>query len=222
MQNPGATEVDFAKPACGQAGKDMDYNFIPLAGLERGKTVTVSNVLKCRWNESNDLPWDIGQAQAVQHCTSRHLTVPPGTRLIIAQGKLAFEYLNNNLRDDDGRPSSITNWRGFLLPEPVWVDIQGKLYRSHEINFNLPQALGRQEQGAYQAVQVKEIPRRPVKVFTILHTADLYRNPQMEEVTSWDWLKVGRVLDGEYPSPLPPRIVTTRDNLDEVRRWFLE
>src|SRR5678810_358808 len=92
MQNPGATEVDFAKPACGQAGKDMDYNFIPLAGLERGKTVTVSNVLKCRWNGSNDLPWDSVQGLAVNHCTQVHLRVHPHTKLIIAQGKLAFEY----------------------------------------------------------------------------------------------------------------------------------
>src|SRR6185503_20966839 len=72
MQNPGSTEVDFARPACGQAGKDMDYNFIPLAGLVRGETVSVSNVLKCRWNESNDLPWDEGQRQGVQHCTNSY------------------------------------------------------------------------------------------------------------------------------------------------------
>src|SRR6185369_3192587 len=117
MQNPGSTEVDFAKPACGQAGKDMDYNFIPLAGLERGKTVTVSNVLKCRWNDSNDLPWDVVQEEAVLHCTKAHLNVPPTTKLVIAQGKLAFEYAHGRtLREDNGKPASITNWRGFILP----------------------------------------------------------------------------------------------------------
>lgn len=188
MQNPGATEVDFARPACGQAGKDMDYNFIPLAGLERGKTVTVSNVLKCRWNESNDLPWDIGQVQAVQHCTSKHLTVPPGTRLIIAQGKLAFEYAHRGqLREDNGKPASITNWRGFLLPLE------------------------------YTKWRFGSIP-----VYCCLHTADLYHNPGMETVTSWDWMRVRRILDGEYPQALPPRLIVTKDNLDEVRRWFME
>ncbi len=188
MQNPGGTEVDFAKPACGQAGKDMDYNFIPLAGLERGKTVTVSNVLKCRWNGSNDLPWDESQGSAVLHCTSAHLRVPKTTKLIIAQGKLAFEYAHGGkLREEDGKPASITNWRGFILPLE------------------------------YTRERFGETP-----VYCCLHTADLYHNPAMEVVTQWDWSRVRRVLDGEYPQPLPPRLIVTKDNLDEVRRWFME
>lgn len=188
MQNPGGTEVDFAKPAVGQAGKDMDYNFIPLAGLVRGETVTVSNVLKCRWNESNDLPWDDAQRQAVQHCTSRHLRVPPSTKLIIAQGKLAFEYaMGGALREEDGKVASITNWRGFLLP----------------LEYTRP--------------QFGETP-----VYCCLHTADLYHNPGMEVVTQWDWIRVRAVLDGDWPKKLPPRLLVTKDNLDEVRRWFVE
>lgn len=117
MQNPGRIEEEFGLPAQGQAGKDMDSNFLPLAGLVRGQSVTVGNVLKCRWAGGNDLTWDDTQRQAVSHCTEAHLRIPEGTRLIIAQGKLAFQYAHGgNLRSPEGRPASITDWRGFIIP----------------------------------------------------------------------------------------------------------
>ena len=117
MQNPGKTEEDFGLPAQGQAGKDMDHNFLPLAGLTRGQSVTVGNVLKCRWASGNELTWDDTQRQAVSHCTDAHLRIPPSTKLIIAQGKLAFQYAHGgNLRQPDGKPASLHDWRGFILP----------------------------------------------------------------------------------------------------------
>jgi len=187
-QNPGQTEEDFGQPAIGQAGKDMDYNFIPLASLKRGDSCTVGTVLKCRWNKSSDLPGDSAQMVAVTHCIEAHLRIPPSTKLIIAQGKLAFEYAHGGqLREDDGKLASLSNWRGFILP------LQ------------------------YTAPRFGAVP-----VFVMLHSADLYHNPSMEVVTQWDWMKVRRILDGEYPKPLPSRIIATEENLHDIRRWFME
>lgn len=240
MQNPGATEVDFGAPAQGQAGKDMDYNFIPLAGLTRGSTVTVGNVLKCRWNNSNDLTWDKVQAGAVACCTLNHLRIPPTTKLIIAQGKLAFDYLNHGLRGEDYKPASITNWRGFLLPYPIWMTNEGQIYFGDQLETNTTT-----NEGTWiplSALQLNDwickgktrnarisgdlsgntFIATAVAVYSCLHTADLYHTPQMEVVTRWDWTKVRCILDGDYPKPLPPRLIVTKENLPDVRRWFMK
>lgn len=117
MQNPGSTEVDLGKPAQGQAGKDMDHSFIPLAGLARGGSVTVGNVLRCQWANGNGLTGGDAQREAVHHCTSNYLRIPPSTKLIIAQGKLAFEYAHGgNLRGEHGKPAALSDWRGFIIP----------------------------------------------------------------------------------------------------------
>jgi len=44
----------------------------------------------------------------------------------------------------------------------------------------------------------------------------------MEVVTEWDWIKVQSILDGTWPQPLPPRLLATKENVNDVRRWFVE
>lgn len=186
MQNPGKTEVDCARPAYGQTGKDLDRSFLPLAGLERGVNVTVGNVLRCRWENDNKLPYGPGQAMAVAHCAKAHLHVPPSTRVIVAHGKLAFEYAHGGtLRGDNGKPASIRDWRGFVLP----------------LENTRPQ-----------------FGEKPV--FVTLHVADLYHDPVMEEVTTWDYIKLRRFLDGKWPKPLPVCTLGTSLNVEDIRDWF--
>ncbi len=153
MPKPSKSVVIVTDDATNQ--KELEYTFLPLAGLTRDDVTIVP----------------VEQQVAIE-----------GIQLVIAQGKLAFEYCNQGLREENGKPASLTKWRGFLSPE---------LYQG-------------------------------VSVFNVLHPADLYHNPAMEVVTQWDWAKVRRILDHEYPNPLPPRLVITKDNLHDVRRWFLE
>ena len=114
---PDHVEEDTGKTAQGQAGNDLVSNFLPLAGLVRGETAQSASVLKCRWQGQQDPPGDATQSLAIGYCTSHHLHMPTGTTLIVAQGKIAFNYAHGgNLRDPSGKPASLSDWRGFLLP----------------------------------------------------------------------------------------------------------
>lgn len=114
LQNPGATEEAKAFPACGATGDDLNDTFLPAAGLERGKDVSVRNVLRCRLisngKKVNDLPRGKDLAAAVKHC--RVHDAATRATLSVAAGSLAWKMF-------DG-PGSVTDWRGFLHPtKPV-------------------------------------------------------------------------------------------------------
>ena len=117
LQNPGKTEEDLGIPACGKTGAALNDTYLPLAGLTREK-VSVSNVLKCRWNNGNTLPEGSLLDQAVSHCTENHLRVPASTTLVVLQGALAYKYATRNkqLYRPDGKPATVTDWRGYVLP----------------------------------------------------------------------------------------------------------
>lgn len=109
MQNPGADEERHGIPACGKTGEALNTQFLPLAGLQRGRSISVGNVLKCRVGPTNDLPTGDDLRGAIDHCTRNHLVIPETTRLVILQGKLALTYATNNDKH------SIHDWRGFLI-----------------------------------------------------------------------------------------------------------
>ena len=119
LQNPGKTEEDLGIPACGKTGATLNTTYLPLAGLTREK-VSVANVLKCRWGNSNTLPEGDVLTQAVHHCTEAHLRVPASTKLVILQGALAYTYATRDkqLYKPDGKPATISDWRGYYLPHP--------------------------------------------------------------------------------------------------------
>lgn len=135
MQNPGATEEQYGVPAIGDTGKLMNEVFIPLAGLYRqtnivaptghvdtDSDISVANVLKCRWRDSdgnftNSLPSGDVLEAAVAHCTDAHLYVPEHIKYVVAQGSLAFNYITDGaIRESDGKPSGVNDWRGNVLP----------------------------------------------------------------------------------------------------------
>ena len=120
MQNPGAQEEASGIPAVGATGQMMDTHFIPLAGLERGKSVSVGNILKCRntdqnGRKTNELPKGGVLDEAIIHCTSKYLSIPPTVKLVIAQGALAFKWATQS------KIGKMTDWRGFLLPGGIDV-----------------------------------------------------------------------------------------------------
>jgi uracil-DNA glycosylase len=119
------TETVAPSPMIGPTGHMMDTQFLPLAGLTRGKDVNVLNVLKCRWSvdgvKTDKLPKGKVLQEAVQHCTMQHLTIPPNTKLIVAQGDLAWEYASQNagpLLGKGDEEDAGGKWRGFLAPNP--------------------------------------------------------------------------------------------------------
>jgi uracil-DNA glycosylase len=97
-------------PLVGKTGYELTTTYLPIAGLTRGKNVSLANVLKCRaiknGRRTNDLPSDHDLQAAVLQCTSAHLRIPTGVRLVVAMGALAWRAM--------GGLGSITDWRGFL------------------------------------------------------------------------------------------------------------
>lgn len=97
-------------PLIGETGHQMEQDYFPVAGLERGK-VSLANVLKCRQivggKRTNDLPTGKILARAVEHCTAAHLRIPEHTKLIVAMGALSAKFL--------GCPGSVSAWRGFTF-----------------------------------------------------------------------------------------------------------
>ena len=118
MQAPGATEEREGRPACGPTGDILNTHFLPLAGLERGRDVSVANVLRCRQGveggvgKSDALPPHPTLHTAVRHCNRAHLSIPASTTHIVAQGALAASYCA-------GTDIDIGDWRGFALRAPA-------------------------------------------------------------------------------------------------------
>ena len=98
-------------PLIGKTGYEMEHEYFPLAGLERGVNVSLANVLKCRQikngKRTNDMPTGKVLAGAVAHCTKAYLRIPLAVELIVAMGAHSAAYL--------GCPGSITDWRGHVF-----------------------------------------------------------------------------------------------------------
>src|SRR3990167_4324380 len=124
-QNPGSDEEREGRPFVGETGQAMERNYFPLAGLERGK-VSIGNVLRCRYHHHNDLPDGPTLVDSVAHCTREHLRIPDSTRLVVAQGHLAWELSTGQLTAggrSKGVPLKVTDWRGFLAPRHLLTTV---------------------------------------------------------------------------------------------------
>src|SRR2546427_12880885 len=48
-------------------------------------------------------------------------------------------------------------------------------------------------------------------VLAVLHPADLFRDPSMRIPSHRDWAKAPKILSGEWPKPVPERIIVRHD-----------
>ena len=106
-QNPGAEEVEQARPFVGKTGQMME-KYLRDAGLTR-EDVSVGNAIRCRWRGTNELP-KINERMvrdALNHCSRAHFLIPSGTRLIVAQGDYAAMQLTGG---------TVGEWRGDVRP----------------------------------------------------------------------------------------------------------
>ncbi len=173
------TELGQPEPLIGPTGHALTHTWLPLAGLSRDQ-VNLVNMIHCRWVEGgrkvDTLPTGQVYREMVEHCTTQHLQIPPETTLIIAMGAHAFRYFGGDqlkkwsYAKQSFVPATITDWRGFLLPEP-WHGIP---------------------------------------VYCVLHPADLFRDRSMLLPTRRDWTKVKRILAGDWPKPVPDRVIVDR------------
>ena len=94
-------------PLIGQTGWETMTKYLPLTGFTR-EEVSFCNVLKCRWKHTNEMPTGVTLKQAVDHCTTFHLKLPPKAKVVLAMGAHAWALL--------GGPPPITSWRGYTKP----------------------------------------------------------------------------------------------------------
>lgn len=214
LQNPGKTEEEEGAPACGKTGQFLNRTYLPLAGLSRD-TVSVANVLKCRYQNSNNLPEGETLREAVIHCTQAHLRVTQKTRLVILQGALALAYATDTL----GQPKpqyNITGWRGFLVP------VSRLVLRADQPQGAAGGDVPGNQGGPVSSIlyDVEDAGRSDgLKAYATLHTADLLRDSRMAWVAEYDWRRVRSILDGTYPAQNPPqKVVTSWD--EGAESWF--
>ena len=218
MQNPGADEESgrqvvgldergrphyapcSPRPAIGRTGYYMDSKFLPLAELERGTDVSVCNVLKCRMGKTNDLPTGAVLKRAVEHCTKAHLQIPKATRLIVAQGGLAWDWTQNQVGLPETKKLSISKWRGHVGPSYVARSVTPTL--------------------SVDSLNTAMVSPR-IPVLAVLHLADLFRDRRMELPSRSDWKRVPQFLSSRWPRQLAPRLVVSSETSDDsIQAWF--
>lgn len=171
-------------PLIGVTGYDLGRKYLPLAGLERGHSVSLANPIRCRPDGEDKLPptTDATLRAAVEHCQQAYYRPPASTRLIVAEGALAlYAATGEDGSDSPGHKISrgIEGWRGWVLPwnppprpkkvwSEVWTPTPGE-----------------------------------VIVLPTYHLAFLYRSPWYTPVCQRDWSKVPVILKGRWPEPFP-------------------
>lgn len=177
-------------PLTGTTGYDLSRKYLPLAGLERGKNVSLANPIRCRLDNTNELPpiTDKVLRRAVEHCQHHHYRPPTSTSLVVAEGAVAlYAATGEDGTESPGHKISrgIEGWRGWLLP---WNPPP----RPRLLHNN-----------------VHPVSAQTVQVLSTFHLAYLYRAPWYTPVSQRDWSKVQSVLTGTWPEPFPEVIPTT-------------
>lgn len=174
-------------PLIGTTGYDLQRRFLPLAGLERGVSVSLANPIRCRLEGANEVPHiKLNETkEAIQHCQREHYRPPSSTRLVVAEGAYAlYAATGEDGSDSPGHKISrgIEGWRGWLLPwnppprpRMIFNDVWTPSSTSGLMPFVLP----------------------------TFHLAYLYRAPWYTPVSQRDWSKVQMILRGHWPKPFP-------------------
>lgn len=170
------------EPLTGATGYAVRATWLPKSGLHHDD-VSYLNILKCRWQvhgkRTNALPQGKVYHEAVAHCTKAHLRIPDSVTTLVACGDHAFKALGgSSLRSPDGKPATISSYRGYLLPEPY----------------------------------------NNCKVFAVVHPADHFRQREGLIPARMDWTRLGKLLAGKWPQPIPQ--CTVFSTPDEVHVIF--
>jgi len=177
-QGPGEDEIREGQPKVGKTGQQQARYFMPKAGVTRAD-VSLSNVIRCRWRQSNDLPPvdSVLFRQAAKHCNQAYGHIPEGCKLILAEGDYAaYHHTGEKVGGD---PSD--SWRGYIRPH-----ISSPGYGEE-----------------YSTIWSPSKDQLPVLVTQ--HTAYLFHNPAWQPILLRDWGKAARYLAGTWPrqSPIP-------------------
>jgi len=218
-QGPGKDEESEGIPYTGATGEKLNKRFLPLAGLERNSDVSITNTIRCRWQRNgiatDKLPDDAEVlSRAVDHCTRAHRRIPESTRLIVAQGDLAWKNL--------GGSGSIHLWRGYILPAGRPHSGGGEVGPGTD-PLHAPRLSGAHSGGR----DVREVLPSPglggtAPLLATVHLAALDREYRLTVPSMCDWAKIPRILDGSWPQPFPTIHNVNTCDWSHVLDWFNE
>ncbi len=157
--------------------------YLSLAGLKR-EGVSIANAVRCRWQNSNELP-ELGKKDKIAETAIEHCR-----RAYFKPPqscRLLVAQGEHALYSSTGE-RGITSWRGWLLP----LSSTGLQSTLREV----------------WSPKLGQIP-----VLATIHLAALFHQQSLSYPTRMDWLKVPKVLAGQWPSE-PPGWVT-----DPPRAW---
>jgi DNA polymerase I-like protein with 3'-5' exonuclease and polymerase domains/uracil-DNA glycosylase len=184
-------ETVTPQPLIGATGYQLANTYLPLAG-ETFEGVSTASLLKCRYKHSNTLPPGDVLRDAVSHCTTHHLSVPSSVQLIVALGGPPFEFTQPELVKQHRKTKK-------------GVTKEGEREKGGPIN-SWRGFLGPE---TYEGR----------KVFAVVHPADLFRDAAQRIPARLDWKRIGRVLRGEWPKPIPSRL-TVSSNVEALNAAF--
>jgi uracil-DNA glycosylase len=229
-QNPGRDEVEgrrlikrqyggsvveyenvIPQPLIGATGVQFNTRFLPLAGLKRGE-VSLGNSIRCRPGQAmidggvkgiikaDDLPTitatmrldndktksDI--VKALKHCRSTHMKIPQSTKVIVTMGRHAMFAMTGLAKDQDEykkKQGVMESWRGYGV---ICADRDSicTVNTDNYYDVNILRSTG-------------------LIVFFTMHIAALNYgdNKKYVHATLQDFYKLGRLIKGEWPLPVP-------------------
>lgn len=171
---PSRQDALEAKPYTGAQGTLLETKFLPLAGLTRDQ-VSIGHAIRCH-RPLKDTPevQSIEARVAIEHCKV-HEKVPASTRLVVTQGPYSLYSMTG---EGIGKDRTISSWRGWALPQ------KSKL--------------------GFPNSEIWSPSAQDVPVLATLHFGMLQADPHMQIPTKRDWQKVGKILKGAWPEPMPP------------------
>lgn len=186
------------QPLIGATGQLFDNRFLPLSGLKR-EHIGVANAIRCRPGKdlhmrADDLPpltvkmhlesSNADIVKALKHCRDTYLKIPNSTKLIVTMGRYAqfsLTGIQNEETEYKKKQGVLESWRGYgvnVTSTRDWHTVDTTYY--HDMRSN-------------------------IRLFFTMHIAALFKgeNKRYFHATLEDFYKIGRLLRGEWPLPLP-------------------
>lgn len=187
------------QPLLGMTGKVFNERFLPLTGLKRSE-VSLGNAIRCRPGKALGLPKadelppitasmkledskaDI--VNALKHCKMAHFNPPRSTKVVVTMGRHAMFTMTGLSKDEDEykkKQSVLESWRGY-----------GADVYSYNNNCTV-------NSSTYHSLSSGQV------VFITMHIAALFYgdNKRFYHATLQDFHKLGRLVRGEWPLPMP-------------------
>lgn len=119
-EGPGYNENKIGIGFVGQSGKELDYTYLPLAGLKRSE-VFVTNAVQCRCEKNGkDIKpnYNLTDMCAINHLREELSVVKPEVVVLCGATAYSIVHPKRTLEMEHGFPAKayIFDWHGWIVP----------------------------------------------------------------------------------------------------------